>query len=108
MKLINYEFVTGKKVPRPWGLEYRFTAKDKDGNIYDEVLNINEKMTDVDIAAQIENALNNKINNNLSLAQDIVKEPVLTKETVEQYLKDNNYLDKTKTIDSLKAVTNGK
>lgn len=48
MDIPNYEFITGKIVPRPWGSEYRFTVKNQEGRIFDEVIMLeNDKVEEL-------------------------------------------------------------
>jgi hypothetical protein len=46
-------FITGKKVPRAWGMEYRFTVI-RDGQEINDILPIDPNATEVEIAAQME------------------------------------------------------
>lgn len=38
MKIIGYNWITGKMVPRPWGIEYRYTVAKPDGDHINDVV----------------------------------------------------------------------
>lgn len=57
MELKNYKFITGQIVPRPWGIEYRFTAT-KGDKYFDEIVMLSTgKEDEKEIAAMIERHL---------------------------------------------------
>jgi len=68
MNIKNYIYVTGKKIQRLWGFEYRYTVENQAGRKIDSIVNLLDgKETDEQVATLISNQLS-KIN--------IIPEPV--------------------------------
>jgi len=45
MEIKGYEWVTGKVVERPWGVEYRYTVINKGGRYFDDIVILPDKET---------------------------------------------------------------
>ena len=69
MEIKDYEWITGKMVSRPWGIEYRYTVKKSDGTHINDIVMlpygtktsekdivvlITEKLKQIDVEPEIE------------------------------------------------------
>lgn len=100
VKLSGFEFITGVIVSRPWGFEYRFTAKAPDGKMYDDVVPLSS-------GKETENTIAGIINARLAITSAIATKPseqILSKSDVEAYLRDTGVISNTQTIDDIKTT----
>jgi len=68
MNIKNYTFITGKKIQRPWGFEFRYTVQNQDERKIDSIINlVDGNETDGEIEVLITNQL---------LKIDVIPEPV--------------------------------
>jgi hypothetical protein len=99
MKIIGYELIGYKLIERLWGPECRYTVARLDGSHINDVISIpNIKIPEGDLAKLVQARL---------LALDVLAIPepspsIITKESVEQYLKDEGYIKPEQTLEMIK------
>jgi len=100
MDLKGFDFIKGKIVSRPWGIEYRFTASDQETkHEYNEIVMLKTgKETEKEIEIKIQNHLD-KVSN---IPEPEIDVNVLNDVTVKKYLVDNGYIDKDTELKNLK------
>ncbi len=98
MKIEGYAYITHAIIPRPWGIECRFTVADQDGNHINDIVMLGDGSEDEETIAGM-------ILSKLQSQATVEEEPpakLYTEEEVNQLLKEAGALKEGETIKGLK------
>jgi hypothetical protein len=102
MEIAGYKYIAHKLIERPWGPECRFTLSREGKPDFNEVIAIsNLKIEEKDLIELIEAHI---MRGDVEREPEPEIEPAVTQVTVEQYLKDNGYLAKEETLDTITTL----
>jgi len=93
MKIEGYQYITHKIIPRPWGIECRFTVARPDGTHINEIVMLNDGLED---EAQIASLIVGKLKVIDVPLETLIPERIYTETEVK------NLLDELKTKEELK------
>lgn len=102
MALKNFEFIQGKIVPRPWGTEYRFSAKDPDGRIWNEIVMLPDEKADEKTIQGLIQAHLDRVS--VKMSDDIPLIINIDDQAVEKYLIEHAYIEPNQTLSDVKTA----
>lgn len=97
MKIEGYQYITHAIIPRPWGIECRYTVADQDGNHINDIVMLSDGKEDEETIAE-------KILYKLQSQAAVEEEPpakLYTEDEVNELLRDAWVLRVGETIKSL-------
>ena len=89
MKIEGYQYITHKIIPRPWGIECRFTVARPDGTHINEIVMLNDGLED---EAQIASLIVGKLKVIDVPLETLIPERIYTETEVKNLMVEKGYL----------------
>ena len=89
MKIEGYQYITHKIIPRPWGIECRFTVARPDGTHINEIVMLNDGLED---EAQIASLIIGKLKVIDVPLETLIPERIYTETEVKNLMVEKGYL----------------
>ena len=103
MKIEGYQYITHKIIPRPWGIECRFTVARPDGTHINEIVMLNDGLED---EAQIASLIIGKLKVIDVPLETLIPERIYTETEVKNLMVEKGYLIPEENLSDLKSKWN--
>ena len=103
MKIEGYQYITHKIIPRPWGIECRFTVARPDGTHINEIVMLNDGLED---EAQIASLIVGKLKVIDVPLETLIPERIYTETEVKNLMVEKGYLISGQNLSDLKSKWN--
>ena len=100
MKIEGYQYITHKIIPRPWGIECRFTVARPDGTHINEIVMLNDGLED---EAQIASLIIGKLKVIDVPLETLISERIYTETEVKNLMVEKGYLIPRENLSDLKS-----
>ena len=100
MKIEGYQYITHKIIPRPWGIECRFTVARPDGTHINEIVMLNDGLED---EAQIASLIIGKLKVIDVPLETLIPERIYTETEVKNLMVEKGYLIEGQKLAELKT-----
>jgi len=100
MKIEGYQYITHKIIPRPWGIECRFTVARPDGTHINEIVMLNDGLED---EAQIASLIVGKLKVIDVPLETLIPERIYTETEVKNLMVEKGYLIPEENLLDLKS-----
>ena len=100
MKIEGYQYITHKIIPRPWGIECRFTVARPDGTHINEIVMLNDGLED---EAQIASLIVGKLKVIDVPLETLIPERIYTETEVKNLMVEKGYLISGENLLNLKS-----
>ena len=100
MKIEGYQYITHKIIPRPWGIECRFTVARPDGTHINEIVMLNDGLED---EAQIASLIIGKLKVIDVPLETLIPERIYTETEVKNLMVEKGYLIPEENLLDLKS-----
>ena len=100
MKIEGYQYITHKIIPRPWGIECRFTVARLDGTHINEIVMLNDGLED---EAQIASLIIGKLKAIDVPLETLIPERIYTETEVKNLMAEKEYLIPGENLSDLKS-----
>ena len=100
MKIEGYQYITHKIIPRPWGIECRFTVARPDGTHINEIVMLNDGLED---EAQIASLIIGKLKVIDVPLETLIPERIYTETEVKNLMVEKGYLIEDQKLAELKT-----
>lgn len=102
INLKGFDFIKGKIINRPWGIEYRFTASDKETkHEYNEIVMLK---TGKETEKEIEILIQKHLDRVSTIPESEPKYIGLNDTNVKEYLVQKGYIDEDTKLEDLKKI----
>ena len=100
MKIEGYQYIIHKIIPRPWGIECRFTVARPDGTHINEIVMLNDGLED---EAQIASLIVGKLKVIDVPLETLIPERIYTETEVKNLMIEKGYLISGQNLSDLKS-----
>jgi len=100
MKIEGYQYIIHKIIPRPWGIECRFTVARPDGTHINEIVMLNDGLED---EAQIASLIIGKLKVIDVPLETLIPERIYTETEVKNLMIEKGYLTEDQKLAELKT-----
>jgi len=100
MKIEGYQYIIHKIIPRPWGIECRFTVARPDGTHINEIVMLNDGLED---EAQIASLIVGKLEVIDAPLETLIPERIYTETEVKNLMVEKGYLIPEENLLDLKS-----
>ena len=100
MKIEGYQYIIHKIIPRPWGIECRFTVARPDGTHINEIVMLNDGLED---KAQIASLIVGKLKVIDVPLETLIPERIYTETEVKNLMVEKGYLTEDQKLAELKT-----
>ena len=100
MKIEGYQYIIHKIIPRPWGIECRFTVARSDGTHINEIVMLNDGLED---EAQIASLIVGKLKVIDVPLETLIPERIYTETEVKNLMAEKGYLIEDQKLAELKT-----
>ena len=100
MKIEGYQYITHKIIPRPWGIECRFTVARPDGTHINEIVMLNDGLED---EAQIASLIVGKLKVIDVPLETLIPERIYTETEAKNLMVEKGYLIPGENLSDLKS-----